>query len=66
MEIEKIGKFRQNACSMSFSVSKTNRENSWNAYKLFMKKYFRFPDYAGNRISNIDKQAIWKVAIVFD
>ena len=61
-----IRKFRQNACSVSFFVSKNSRENSWNAYKLFLKKYFRFPDYAGNRISNIDKQAIWKVAIVFD
>ena len=64
MKIWKFRKFRQNACSVSLFVTKNNRENYWNAYKLFVKKYFRFQDYAGNRISNIDKQAIWKVAIV--
>ena len=64
MKIWKFRKFRQNACSVSLFVNKNNRENYWNAYKLFVKKYFRFQDYAGNRISNIDKQAIWKVAIV--
>ena len=63
MKIWKIRKFRQNACSVSLFVNKNNRENL-DAYKLFVKKYFRFQDYAGNRISNIDKQAIWKVAIV--
>ena len=56
MNIQKVVKLRQNACSISFSVSKNNREKYCNAYKLFMKKYFRFLDYAGNRISNIDKQ----------
>ena len=45
-------------------MTKNNRENYWNAYKLFVKKYFRFKDYAGNRISNIDKQANWEVAII--